>query len=105
MTTYLYEEIFQEIEGDPDNLMLTVPEEYRVGWLEGDTISIVVKDGTLILRNLSKEKRRVEVVLDLPENLYIELLKMAHERDVTLNTLVETILREAMDKLDNAAID
>jgi hypothetical protein len=105
MTTYLYEEIFQEIEGDPDNLMLTVPEEYRQGWLEGDTISIVVKDGTLILRNLSKEKRRVEVVLDLPESLYIELLKMAHERDVTLNSLVETILRDAMDKLDNAAVD
>jgi hypothetical protein len=105
MTTYLYEEIFQEIEGDPDNLMLTVPEEYRQGWLEGDTISIVVKDDTLILRNLSKEKRRVEVVLDLPESLYVELLKMAHERDVTLNSLVETILREAIDKLDNAAID
>ena len=105
MTTYLYEEIFQEIEGDPDNLMLTVPEEYRQGWLEGDTISIVVKDDTLILRNLSKEKRRVEVVLDLPESLYVELLKMAHERDVTLNSLVETILREAIDKLDNATID
>jgi len=100
MTTYLYEEIFQEIEGDPDNLMLTVPEEYRQGWLEGDTISIVVKDGTLILRNLSKEKRRVEVVLDLPESLYIELLKMAHERDVTLNSLVETILRDALAKLE-----
>ena len=85
--------------------MLTVPEEYRQGWLEGDTISIVVKDDTLILRNLSKEKRRVEVVLDLPESLYVELLKMAHERDVTLNSLVETILREAIDKLDNATID
>lgn len=106
MTTYLYEEIFQEIEGDPDNLMLTIPEKFREGWLEGDTISIVVRDGTLVLRNLSKEERRVDVVFDLPEDLYIDLLKMAHERDVTLNTLVETILREYIDKADrNDVID
>ena len=106
MTTYLYEEIFQEIEGDPDNLMLTIPEEFREGWLEGDTVSIVVRDGTLVLRNLSKEKRRVDVVLNLPDDLYIDLLKMAHERDVTLNTLVETILREYIDKADrNVVID
>ena len=86
--------------------MLTIPEKFREGWLEGDTVSIVVRDGTLVLRNLSKEERRVDVVFDLPEDLYIDLLKMAHERDVTLNTLVETILREYIDKADrNVVID
>jgi hypothetical protein len=37
---------------------------------------------------------KVDVVLDLEHNLLYELMLMAHERNITLNQLIETILRE-----------
>ena len=37
---------------------------------------------------------KVDVVLDLDKDLLYELMLMAHERDITLNQLIETILRE-----------
>ena len=37
---------------------------------------------------------KVDVVLDLEQDLIYELMLMAHERDITLNQLIETILSE-----------
>lgn len=37
---------------------------------------------------------KVDVVLDLDKDLLYELMLMAHERDITLNQLIETILTE-----------
>lgn len=37
---------------------------------------------------------KVDVVLDLEQDLLYELMLMAHERDITLNQLIETILTE-----------
>ena len=37
---------------------------------------------------------KVDVVLDLDKDLLYELMLMAHERDITLNQLIETILSE-----------
>lgn len=41
---------------------------------------------------------RVSVPLELPDNEIFQLMKMAHEQDVTLNELVEQILRDEIDK-------
>jgi formylmethanofuran dehydrogenase subunit D len=51
MTTYKYEEIFEDIPGDPDNVMMKIPPEIceAQGWKEGDTIHIEVKDGALVI--------------------------------------------------------
>ena len=48
---YSAEEIFHDIPGDPDNVMMTIPEEIRneLGWKEGDTIKIELKEGALHL--------------------------------------------------------
>ena len=40
---------------------------------------------------------RVSVPLDLEDGLLFELMKRAHERDITLNQMVEEILREVID--------
>lgn len=50
-TTFLAEEIFQEIPGDPDNVMMTIPPEIceAQGWKEGDTLNIEVSDGKMII--------------------------------------------------------
>ena len=37
---------------------------------------------------------KVDVVLDLEQDLLYKLMLMAHERDITLNQLIETILSE-----------
>ena len=43
---------------------------------------------------------RKEVELDLPDNELFNLMLMAHKQDVTLNQLVENILREYIDALE-----
>ena len=37
---------------------------------------------------------KVDVVLDLEQDLLYELMIMAHNRDITLNQFIETILSE-----------
>lgn len=41
---------------------------------------------------------RVDVPLDLEDELVFEMMKQAHEKDITLNQYVELILKQAMDK-------
>ena len=49
--TFLVEEIFEDIPGDPDNVMMKIPPEIckQNGWKEGDTLNIVVENGALII--------------------------------------------------------
>jgi predicted HicB family RNase H-like nuclease len=47
-----------------------------------------------IEHTLSVSDGKVDVVLDLDKDLLYELMLMAHERDITLNQLIETILKE-----------
>ena len=45
------EDIFQEIDGDPDNVMMKFPDEVLAltGWKEGDTLDIKVEDGKIVV--------------------------------------------------------
>jgi AbrB family looped-hinge helix DNA binding protein len=49
--TYDAEEIFEEIDGDPENVIMNIPQEIRdrLGWKEGDTIHVTVNEGTITL--------------------------------------------------------
>lgn len=49
--TFLVEEIFEDIPGDPDNVMLKIPPEIceQNGWKEGDTLNIVVENGAIVI--------------------------------------------------------
>ena len=49
---------------------------------------------------MSDRDDRAEVALDLPEDALFQLMLMAHQRDITLNQMVERILREEMARLD-----
>ena len=40
---------------------------------------------------------RISLSLDLDEKLVIKLMKMAHEEDISLNKLIEKILKEVID--------
>ena len=45
------EDIFKEIDGDPENVMMKFPDEVLAltGWKEGDTLDIKVEDGKIIV--------------------------------------------------------
>ncbi len=49
--TFKAEEIFEDIPGDPDNVMLKLPPEIceAQGWKEGDVLNIKVDDGKLVI--------------------------------------------------------
>lgn len=51
---YNVEEIFEEIPGDPDNVILKFPEELlkEAGWNEGDTLNIKIEDGTITVTKI-----------------------------------------------------
>ena len=44
---------------------------------------------------------RVDMPLELPEDQLFELMKMAHERDITLNQLVEDLLKQFIADAEN----
>ena len=45
------EDIFKDIPGDPENVMMKFPDEVLAltGWKEGDTLDIKVEDGKIIV--------------------------------------------------------
>jgi len=49
--TYNAEEIFYDIPGDPDNVIMNIPLEIlnQTGWKEGDTLTVKIEDGALLL--------------------------------------------------------
>ena len=57
--TYKVEDIFQDIEGDPDNVNMNIPPEIseRMGWTEGDILKITVEDGQI---SISKKEPDVK---------------------------------------------
>jgi hypothetical protein len=54
-TTYTVEELFEDIPGDPDNVIFKIPPELceTQGWKEGDTINIKVEDGAMVLSKVN----------------------------------------------------
>jgi len=49
--TFLVEEIFEDIPGDPDNVLMKIPPAVleHNGWKEGDTLNITVEDGAILI--------------------------------------------------------
>ena len=47
--TYKAEEIFEDIEGEEENVLMNIPPEIleRMGWGPGDTLNISVEDGVI----------------------------------------------------------
>jgi len=52
--TFKVEDIFEDIPGDPDNVIMKIPPEIveHTGWKEGDTLDIEAKDGAIIIKKL-----------------------------------------------------
>jgi hypothetical protein len=48
---------------------------------------------------------RVQVPIDLPDEIIFEMMKMAHERDITLNQFVEEILKQVIEQAESGELD
>ena len=55
--TYKVEDIFEDIEGDTDNVLMNIPPEIseRMGWQPGDVLKINVEDGNIVINKVEKE--------------------------------------------------
>ena len=45
------------------------------------------------------------ITLDLPEEILFQLMLLANERDITLNKLIESILREYIERIEPTESD
>jgi len=54
--TYLVEDLFSDIQDDPDHVLLTFPPEVieSTGWKPGDTLNIEVKDGCIYINRVDE---------------------------------------------------
>lgn len=52
---YNAEDIFEDIPGDPDNVILKFPPELleQAGWKEGDTLDIKLEDGAITVTKVN----------------------------------------------------
>ena len=71
-------------------------------WDEVNYVDLEVDDDfiqkCLAIREGEDYDTRVVVPLDLDNDLMFELMKMAHEQDITLNEFVEQLLRRVIDE-------
>jgi hypothetical protein len=49
--TYNAEDIFEDIDGDPDNILMKIPQEIldHNGWKEGDELTVTIEDGAIVI--------------------------------------------------------
>ncbi len=51
MMVYNYEDIFEEIPGDTENILMRIPDDIleTMGWKEGDILNIKAEDGKITI--------------------------------------------------------
>jgi len=82
----------------PDGeLFFNIPDDVldRLGWKEGDDIEFVEKDNGFLLTKVRYEN----VELDLEEETFTGVAKLAHENNITFNKQIELIMKEFIDKV------
>lgn len=49
--TFEQDEIFEEIPGDPENILMKIPDEVleKMGWKEGDTLKVTSENGKITI--------------------------------------------------------
>lgn len=68
-----------------------------VDFVDLDDVDDFIQKGRAI-RTGEDYDTRVEIQLDLDDDIVVQLMKMAHERDITFNQMVELKLQQALDK-------
>jgi hypothetical protein len=50
-TKFSFEDLFEDIPGDPDNVLFKIPPEIceLQGWKEGDILTVKIEDGAIVI--------------------------------------------------------
>ncbi len=61
--TYLYEELFEDIPGDPNNIIFKIPPEIceSNGWKDGDTVHISAEDGRIVIKKIDDGHKEISL--------------------------------------------
>lgn len=71
----------------------------EVKWTELETAEDWVEKATAI-RDGREYDTRVSIPLDLPHDVLFQLMRMAHEKDITLNQMMIQMVMTAIDRVD-----
>lgn len=57
--TYKVEDIFQDIDGDEENVLMNIPPEVseRMGWEPGDVLKITVENGVITINKKDDDEQ------------------------------------------------
>jgi hypothetical protein len=69
-----------------------------VDWIDLESDDDFIQKG-LAIRDGEDYDTRVSIPLDLPDDVMFELMKQAHEQDITLNELMEEVVRSAIERV------
>jgi hypothetical protein len=70
-----------------------------VKWIDLEVAEDFFEKANAIFNNLPFD-RRIQIPLDLTDDLMLHLAMEAHKRDITLNQMVELILKEAIQSIE-----
>ncbi len=80
--------------------------EYKEAWDDVDYVDLEIPedwiDKATAIEAGEDYDTRVQVPLTLDRDQMFEMMQMAHERDMTLNQFVEMVLRQEIERLENA---
>jgi hypothetical protein len=69
-----------------------------VKFIDLETVEDFIEKATAIIKGEDYDTR-VSIPLDLPDHMLFELMKQAHEQDITLNEHMENVLKMAIEDL------
>lgn len=71
-----------------------------VKWIDLETEEDFLEKAEAIFNGVKDFDKRIQVPLDLEDDLMLQLCMEAHKRDITLNQMVEEVLRTAIEEHD-----
>jgi hypothetical protein len=75
----------------------------EVKWVDLETDDDWIQKSVAIVAGNDYDTR-VSIPIDLSDETVYELMKLAHEQDITFNQLIETVLSDAIDKYGEEGI-
>lgn len=71
-----------------------------VKWVDLETEEDFLEKAEAIFNGIEDFDKRVQVPIELEDEVMLQLCMEAHKRDITLNQMVEKVLRTAIDEYD-----
>ena len=115
---YKVEDIFKDIEGDPDNVLMNIPPEINehLGLKEGDTLDVTTEGNNIIISKKYDKKMKnlkIEIDDDTVDNMHtmynleqqiMECWQLVDDVNLLYEQVMDNDLHKDQDKLANALL-